>query len=102
MSLYRPLILGSCPPPIGRRMATEQIVLSAPGTAPHTAEGESGFAESQELVTVVLPCLNEEDSVGMVVHEAIETLQNAGMPGEVVHLDNASSDASVEIAWEAR
>jgi glycosyltransferase involved in cell wall biosynthesis len=52
-------------------------------------------------VTVVLPCLNEEDSVGKVVEEALRTLEAANIPGEVLVVDNGSHDRSVDVALTA-
>ena len=49
-------------------------------------------------VSVVLPCLNEEGSVGLCVNEAQEALAAAGIRGEVVVVDNGSTDASAEVA----
>jgi glycosyltransferase involved in cell wall biosynthesis len=56
-------------------------------------------ADSPE-VSVVLPCLNEEATVGAVVDEALEGLRRAGVDGEVVVVDNGSTDRSAEIAAE--
>jgi hypothetical protein len=53
---------------------------------------------SNPLVTVVLPCLNEEDSVGECIDEASAALAIAGFPAEVLVVDNNSTDRSVEIA----
>jgi len=52
-------------------------------------------------VTVVLPCLDEAESVGQCVREAREALAAAGLVGEVVVADNGSSDGSPDIAEEA-
>ncbi|MGH9031300.1 MAG: glycosyltransferase family 2 protein [Acidimicrobiia bacterium] len=52
-------------------------------------------------VSVVLPCLDEADSVGLCVKEAIETLAEAGLDGEVVVVDNGSSDGSPDVAAAA-
>src|SRR5438132_3595016 len=54
-----------------------------------------------ETVSVVLPCLDEEGSVGDCVREALETMARAGIDGEVVVVDNGSSDGSVEVAEKA-
>lgn len=56
---------------------------------------------NDDLVTVVLPCLDEEHSVGLVVKEALRTLQSAGIPGEVLVVDNGSVDRSAEVALAA-
>ena len=52
-------------------------------------------------VSVVLPCLNEEESVGLCVHEARETLAASGLRGEVVVVDNGSTDTSAEVAMSS-
>jgi hypothetical protein len=52
-------------------------------------------------VTVVLPCLNEEASVGACVAEARAALEAAGYVGEVVVVDNNSTDASATVARRA-
>ncbi len=54
---------------------------------------------TEELeVSVVMPCLNEEDTVGICVRKAKETLERLGIKGEVVISDNGSTDKSVQIA----
>lgn len=63
--------------------------------------GRRGVGDGAVRVSVVLPCLNEAESVGRCVREAIATLAAAGLPGEVVVVDNGSSDTSAEIAAEA-
>jgi hypothetical protein len=49
-------------------------------------------------VSVVIPCLNEANSIGICVGKAIEAFQAAGLRGEVVVADNGSTDGSVDIA----
>ena len=53
------------------------------------------------LVSVVIPCLNEEASVGECVTEAIVTLAAMGVSGEVVVVDNGSTDRSMAVAADA-
>jgi GNAT superfamily N-acetyltransferase len=50
------------------------------------------------LVSVVIPCLNEEENIARCVTLAREVLARHGIPGEVVVADNASDDASAELA----
>lgn len=52
-------------------------------------------------VSVILPCLNEEDSVGVCAAKAIAALGEAGITHEVVVCDNGSIDASAERAAAA-
>lgn len=55
--------------------------------------------EGQELVvSVVMPCLNEEETIGTCVTKALEGIRKTGLPGEVIVSDNGSTDRSVEIA----
>jgi glycosyltransferase involved in cell wall biosynthesis len=51
-------------------------------------------------VSIVIPCLNEEPAVGQVIDEAWRGLEAAGVDGEVIVVDNGSTDRSVEIADE--
>jgi glycosyltransferase involved in cell wall biosynthesis len=52
-------------------------------------------------ISVVLPCLDEEASVGACVSEALEAITAAGLTGEVVVVDNGSTDDSAQVAREA-
>ncbi len=49
---------------------------------------------------MVIPCLDEEDAVGAVVDQALEGIQRSGRSGEVIVVDNASTDRSAEVAAE--
>ncbi len=51
-------------------------------------------------VSVVLPCLNEEGTIGACVAAASQALRDAGIPGEVIVADNGSADQSQRIAEE--
>jgi glycosyltransferase involved in cell wall biosynthesis len=52
-------------------------------------------------VTVVIPCLNEEDNIEACVQRAHEVMTERGIRGEVVVADNASEDHSAELAAAA-
>jgi glycosyltransferase involved in cell wall biosynthesis len=55
--------------------------------------------EGQEIVvSVVMPCLNEEETIGACVKKALEGVRKTGLPGEVIVSDNGSTDRSIEIA----
>jgi len=51
-------------------------------------------------ISVVVPCLNEEDAVGTVVDQAWQGIRDSGRRGEVIVVDNASTDRSAEVAAE--
>jgi glycosyltransferase involved in cell wall biosynthesis len=50
------------------------------------------------LVSVVMPCLNEEEAIGPCIEKIRRTFAEAGIDGEIVVCDNGSTDASVAIA----
>ena len=52
-------------------------------------------------ISVVMPCLNEEASVGICVGKALDGIARTGLRGEVVVCDNGSSDDSVMVAEKA-
>lgn len=49
-------------------------------------------------LSVVIPCLNEEGTIAIVVDKALKTMREHGIRGEVVVSDNGSEDKSREIA----
>jgi glycosyltransferase involved in cell wall biosynthesis len=53
------------------------------------------------LVSVVIPCLNEEGNIERCVRRALAVMDEARLPGEVVVADNDSHDASAELAAAA-
>ncbi|MBV8310185.1 MAG: glycosyltransferase family 2 protein [Planctomycetaceae bacterium] len=53
---------------------------------------------SDPLVSIVIPCLNEEICVGECVDWCHQGLQAAGVSGEILIVDNGSTDRSPDIA----
>ena len=49
-------------------------------------------------ITVVMPCLNESDTLGICIRKALTALEMHGIDGEVIIADNGSTDGSQEIA----
>ncbi|HMP97871.1 MAG TPA: glycosyltransferase family 2 protein, partial [Kiritimatiellia bacterium] len=49
-------------------------------------------------LSIVMPCLNEADTLATCIGKAQEALREAGIAGEVIVADNGSSDGSCEIA----
>jgi glycosyltransferase involved in cell wall biosynthesis len=60
---------------------------------------DAAAAEVVEL-SVVLPCLNEADTIAVCVTKALRALAAHGIAGEVVVADNGSTDGSQAIARE--
>ena len=52
-------------------------------------------------LSIVIPCLNEESAIAEVVGWAWEGIEHSGRSGEVIVVDNGSTDRSVELATEA-
>jgi glycosyltransferase involved in cell wall biosynthesis len=52
-------------------------------------------------ISVVMPCLNEERSVGICVERALEGIRRTNLTGEVIVCDNGSTDDSVAVAAAA-
>jgi glycosyltransferase involved in cell wall biosynthesis len=58
-------------------------------------------ARDRVELSVVMPCLNERETVGICVSKALATLEQAGISGEVIVADNGSTDGSQAIAQAA-
>jgi glycosyltransferase involved in cell wall biosynthesis len=52
-------------------------------------------------LSVVMPCLDEADTVAICVEKAVRALRENGIQGEVLVADNGSKDASRELATRA-
>ena len=73
-------------------MSTVQQIPLTPPLDPH---GKT------PLVSVVIPCLNEEINIERCVRDARDALDASGLRGEVLVVDNASEDRSAELAAAA-
>lgn len=51
-------------------------------------------------VSVVIPCLNEAETLGRCIEKARRALREGDVQGEVIVADNGSGDGSIEIAEE--
>jgi glycosyltransferase involved in cell wall biosynthesis len=71
------------------KMHRLESVLASPTVAP-----------SAPQISVIIPCLNEQEAVGKVVDQALDGIRKAGRPGEVLVVDNGSTDASASVATE--
>ena len=62
--------------------------------------GNPEAVEKYKGITVVIPCLNEESSIGEVVEAARIGIAKTGLAEEIIVVDNGSTDRSVAIALE--
>jgi Glycosyl transferase family 2 len=51
-------------------------------------------------LTILMPCLNEAETIGVCVKKALDYLTRSGVEGEVLVADNGSTDGSQDIARE--
>src|SRR5215471_9510912 len=51
-------------------------------------------------VSVVIPCLNEANSLAFCLDKAMTAFRASGLTGEVIVADNGSTDGSIQIAEE--
>ena len=66
-------------------------------TYPHVPKNQLS-GDSAPEVSIVIPCLNEAETIEMVVQEARVALASSGIVGEIIVADNGSSDGSRELA----
>jgi glycosyltransferase involved in cell wall biosynthesis len=82
-------------------MASDLTVPDGSGTpvakrVPGTARGDNEL-NSRE-VSVVIPCLNEAETLGACIEKAAASMREHGITGEIIVADNGSSDDSRTIA----
>ena len=58
----------------------------------------SGAATTQVQISAVIPCLNEQETIGLCIEKALKSFDTLGVRGEVVVADNGSTDQSVAVA----
>lgn len=63
-----------------------------------TAPPGDGRADAAIELTILMPCLNEAETIGDCIREARQFLDTSGVSGEIVIADNGSTDDSRSIA----
>ena len=63
-------------------------------------EGHESSMREQLALSILMPCLNEAETLAVCVRKAKASLTQSGLRGEVIVADNGSSDGSVQIAEE--
>src|SRR5580658_10150169 len=83
-----------CNPTGGDSVCAKVEVETSLGTSPDEIRRTSTEVE----VSVVIPCLNEANSLGICIKKALAAFAKDSLRGEVVVADNGSTDGSIEIA----
>ena len=65
------------------------------------SRGNASEPPSRGAISVVIPCLDEADSIEACVLSALDAMARADLSGEVIVVDNGSIDGSGELAREA-
>lgn len=71
--------------------------LAQEGGRPDTVDGAAPTIE----FTILIPCLNEAETIATCVRKAVGYFERAGIAGEVLVSDNGSTDGSIAIAQAA-
>lgn len=52
----------------------------------------------EKELTILMPCLNEEKTIGICIEKAIKFIEKNQLDAEVLIVDNGSTDGSINIA----
>jgi glycosyltransferase involved in cell wall biosynthesis len=70
--------------------------LLSPETKPRTAS--AGFPAAEVEVSIVMPCLNEAETLEPCIRKAQQAIHRHGLNAEIIVADNGSTDGSQEVA----
>ena len=78
----------------------KSVVQGAPFILSETAalSVEPPLVNGQVEVSIVIPCLDEAETVGICVEKAVEWIRTRRIRGEIIVADNGSTDGSRDIA----
>jgi glycosyltransferase involved in cell wall biosynthesis len=79
------------------QISNSNSIAGQPGAAISTGSQDNSPLE----VTILMPCLNEDETIVYCVEEALLALQACNVSGEVLVADNGSTDDSRELATRA-
>lgn len=69
--------------------------------SPHTLLSETGLQTEELELSIVIPCLNEAETLAACIRKAQASLSKLDINGEVVVADNGSNDGSQMLAAQA-
>jgi len=64
------------------------------------SESEPDIPDIAPEVSVVIPCLNEADTLAICIEKATRAFRSHNIRGEIIVADNGSTDGSQEIALQ--
>jgi glycosyltransferase involved in cell wall biosynthesis len=79
---------------------SETIARSLISLPAETIPNQTAAADEVEL-TILMPCLNEAETLAICIGKAQDFLARSGVHGEVLIADNGSTDGSIEIAEQS-
>ncbi len=83
---------------LNRLRQAEQAIRECLDTCDPNALTDGQVPAGQLELSVVMPCLNEADTLAICIDKAHRAMKEYGIHGEVVIADNGSTDGSIEIA----
>ena len=95
-NLFQSFAEGFTAPMVDGKFSVKEAPLILGQSAVRTVESHSVSNEIE--VSIVIPCLNEAETVGICVEKALQWIRDQGIHGEVILADNGSTDGSREIA----
>src|SRR4030042_7207044 len=60
------------------------------------------MADKNPVISVILPCLNEEDALGLCLDKIKRVIEKNNYDAEIIVVDNGSTDSSSAIALEKK
>lgn len=77
------------------------VVMAIADRETQSEPSPAGTGGNEIEVSVVIPCLNEAETIETCIEKAKRSFERAGVAGEVVVADNGSSDGSQKLAEDA-
>jgi glycosyltransferase involved in cell wall biosynthesis len=81
---------------LARTRKSADVLIASPADSPSTDELSKLLPAIE--VSVVMPCLNEAETLATCIGKAMDCLRRLRVSGEVIVADNGSTDGSIEIA----
>ncbi len=79
-------------------MPSEMSISAAPESGPRMDASRVDAAVDGCDLTILMPCLNEAETLVACIEKARRGIAQAGVDGEVIIADNGSTDGSIELA----